>query len=253
MSLTFSLLFAFLAFITMFHWFMGHVAVWVSRLFFWLFAKVEVEGLENVPQEGPLIVVANHFSYYEVPLIGVTLPFVPRFFAAAELTEGLFLRLALWINNSILVKRGHADREALEEAFEELRNGGILAIFPEGGITEETVAVASQGQSTNQLVGQHSRVDGKLIPARAGAAFIASRTAVPILPIAIIGTEKLEGNLSLWRKIKVKVRIGRPFGPLVLDPTLRGRAKREQMDKLGHEMMRQVAALMPTENRGYYG
>lgn len=222
----------------------------LCRIFFFIFADVEVYGRENAPKRGPLIVVANHFSLFEVPLICITLPYAPVFIAARELAEYIFLDFIMWADNSIRIRRGQADRQALKQALDLLHREGILAIFPEGGITAETIAMAARGESTNHL--PNVRADAQLLPARDGTSFLAVQSQAPILPIALLGTEQMEGNLKRFRRTKIKIIIGEPFGPLTVDESLRGRAKRREMNVLSHKMMQKVAELMPVENRGYY-
>lgn len=222
----------------------------LCRIFFFLFADIQVHGRKNIPDRGPLIVVANHFSLFEVPLISLILPYVPVFIAAKELAEYILLDFVLWADNSILVRRGQFDRQALKKALDLLHKGGVLAIFPEGGITAETIAMATRGESTNHL--PNVRADAQLLPARDGTSFLAVQSKAPILPIAILGTEQMERNLKYFQRTKIKIIIGEPFGPLAVDETLRGRAKRQEMKVLSHKMMQKVAELMPEENQGFY-
>lgn len=229
------------------------IAARFFRLFFWLLARVEIRGRENIPPHGPYIVIANHFSQYEVPLISILLPQSPHFFAAEELSHYWLMRLAMWINDSIAVRRGQADREALKRAFHLLETGQTIAIFPEGGITTVTIEAGARGELTHEMHDQSSRHDAQLLPARPGAAYVATHSQVPILPIAVLGTEKMGENIKQWKRTPIQVIIGRPFGPLGGENGLRGREKRTQLDQLGHQMMQQLAALVPPENRGVYG
>ncbi|MDJ0754067.1 MAG: lysophospholipid acyltransferase family protein [Ardenticatenaceae bacterium] len=228
----------------------------VVRIFFALFTRLKIEGLENIPHknEGPLVIVSNHFSMFEVPLLARILPKVPTYFGAKELLEDPVVRYgAIGFKNEIIfVRRGKVDREALKAAQRMLQEKGWLSIFPEGGITELTVAMSGRGESTAHLVGHNSRVEGNLLPALPGAAFLAAQTHAHVLPIAIIGTEKLEGNLNLRKKIDVVVRIGPVYGPLMVPDHLRGRERREAINRYGHGMMEAVARLMPPGNRGHY-
>lgn len=236
---------------------MRRISLWliegVLRLFCALFVRRRVVGRENLPPRGPYIIIANHFSLFEVPLIGLVLPMLPIYFAARELAEVGVMRWAFWANETILVRRGYADRQAFFRSYEVLGNGRVLVIFPEGGITAETVERASAGLSTMDMTSHNSRPSAKLIHGRAGAAYIASKTQVPIVPIALLGTEKIERNVRRWRRTEVEVRVGRPFGPL---PALDGEQvwweKRRELNRLSDEMMREIAALMPVENRGVY-
>ena len=108
-----------------------------------------------------------------------------------------------------------------------MQQNGVLGIFPEGGAWAQV-----------------------LRPPRPGAAFVAARTGAPILPIGITGMPRIIGNARGGRRNRVTIRIGRPFGPFVVNG--RGRQRREQLDALGHEMMRQIAALLPAAERGVY-
>ena len=230
----------------------------VARLFFLIFTRTKVIGLENVPKPGsePLIIISNHFSYYEVPLLATRLPKMPTFLSAAELAEGKIIGLGMRVfrDRVIPVQRGVVDRRALQEAITQLLNNCWVAIFPEGGITREAITVAVNGVSTNNLPEGNSRLDAQLYPARPGVAFLATTTQARILPISFQGTEKIEGNLKRknYRRTPVTMRIGRPFGPLSLPEGLRGREKRAYMNRLGDEMMRAIAQLLPEGYRGVY-
>jgi len=108
-----------------------------------------------------------------------------------------------------------------------LAQDGILGIFPEAG-SWATV----------------------LRPPRPGAAFLAVRTGARILPMGFDGLPDVFPRLRKGRRARVTVRIGRPFGPF--HATGRGQARRQQLDAIGHEIMRHIAELIPPEWRGHY-
>lgn len=228
-------------------WSAYYIAVVLKRLFF----RVEITGLENLPASGPLLVVSNHFSWFEAPLIILCLPFQVRFVVMSELGDLWYFRPVLLAYKMVAIKRGRIDRAALREIGDGLANGDVVGIFPEGGIDPELQTAVSQGEST-QGRGQVSRLTAQLIPPRAGTALLATRNQVPILPIGFVGTEKVMGNLRRGRKTAVSMHIGQPFGPLAIPPDVRGKAKRQQLEQLGHGMMQQIANLLPPENRGVY-
>lgn len=238
----------------------GRLIRWVYllaiRLFFGVMTRLQIEGTEHIPlkDEGPLIVVSNHFSMYEVPLLAIVLPRVPTYFGASELINYPVVRYGFegFPDEIIFVNRGTIDRQALKAAQNTLANGRWLAIFPEGGITELTIAMGAMGDATDEIVGHNSRLEGTLLPARPGAALLAVQSRARILPIAFIGTEHIEENLKKRRRTPVKVKIGPPIGPFHIDLSLRGRIRREQIDRYGHQMMEAVARLFPAERRGYY-
>lgn len=226
------------------------ILFFLARFGFWLLTDLTVHGRENLPAKGPYIVIANHFSLFEIPLIAMVVPQAPIFIAAQELAENIFLDVLMWANDSIRITRGRADRQSLKQSLNVLAEGKVLAIFPEGGISAEAIELAAQGISTMAM--PNTREKAELLPARSGISFIAVQSGAPILPIAILGTEHLEGNLKRLKRTKVDVYIGEPFGPLEISEGVRGRAKRVEMDALSHEMMGKIAEMLPEENRGYY-
>jgi 1-acyl-sn-glycerol-3-phosphate acyltransferase len=108
-----------------------------------------------------------------------------------------------------------------------LAQSGVLGIFPEGGSWA-----------------------AMLRPARPGTAYLAPQTAAPLLPIGLDGLVDLFPRLRLGRHAAVTVRIGKPFGPFQAEG--QGRARRKQLEEIGHEIMQQIAELIPPERRGVY-
>lgn len=218
-----------------------------------LFISITVIGRENVPRHGPLIIISNHFSVFEPPLTALNLPYAPVYMAAVEHQSHWVLRLIMKAFDTIPVWRGQVDREALKQAQKLLDEGGILGIMPEGGVLPGLMEAIGAGQQVQHVpFAETGRESARLIPARPGVAYIATRSNAQVLPIAFLGTEKVAANMSRWRRTKVQMIIGRPFGPLTLDENVRGAARRQQIKELGDEMMRHLAALMPPENRGPY-
>ena len=230
-----------------------------AALAFRLVAPYTIEGLENLPDpdDGPYLVIANHFSYFEGPLMGITfLHDKVRFFAAPD-TLGEF-----WLIDSvyhvhrqylIMIQRGVVDRQALQAGVKTLNEGNWLVIFPEGGITDHSIDIASQGESTTHLRGgYYTREPAELLPARPGTALLATQTEAKILPMAFIGTEHVEGNLRNFRRSRLILRIGKPLPAMTMPEGLRGRERRAHIDRVSDEMMFALADLMPEENKGPY-
>jgi 1-acyl-sn-glycerol-3-phosphate acyltransferase len=227
--------------------------LFLGRLLKKIFVSLTITGWENLPEKGPLIVISNHFSLFEAPLIGLTLPTIPTYMVATELQSHWFVRILFSAFDLIPVWRGQVDRAALQQALRTLEKGGVVGIMPEGGIVPDLMAAISSGEQIPSLpLEQTARQSAQLIRARPGVAYLATRSSAQILPIAFLGTEKIIGNTKRLRRTKVKMIIGRPFGPLTLDATLRGAARRQCLDELGDIMMCHLAALMPPENRGLY-
>lgn len=200
----------------------------LSKIAFWLLADLEINGQENFPDQGPLIVVGNHFSFVD-PAAFVRVSPVPLDFIGGAVNPHapaiiLFIP-RLW--GFFPVKRGTGSTFALRQSEKVLNEGGVLGVFPEAGNWAQV-----------------------LRPPRPGAAFLVSRTNARILPIGLDGMDQIFPALKRFRRAKVTVNIGEPYQPKPV--TGKGRERREQIDELGHEMMRHIAELIPPEKRGHY-
>lgn len=198
------------------------------RLVGWF--RWSVEGLDRLPprEAGGMVIVMNHVHWADIPVIGTMLPFRYRlsWLAKAELFENPIL--GWWLRQMMVIpiRRGRRDTAALETAVEALRAGAVLLIFPEG---------------------TRSR-DGVLSSGRGGAVRMAMQAGVPILPIAITGTE--HGARGSYSRRPVHLRIGEPY---TVAPTPDGKIPPDVMDQLTVDMMGRIAALLPEERRGIYG
>jgi 1-acyl-sn-glycerol-3-phosphate acyltransferase len=189
----------------------------------------KVEGRENVPSTGPLILVANHVHVLDPILLVFTLPRWITFVAKEELFRSLFLRFWLRWAGSLPLRRDGKVREKqriLESAKKALEEGLILGMFPEGARSH----------------------DGKLRKGKPGSAVIASKTNVPLLPVGVVGTDKIHGISWLWKRPPIVVKIGKPFK---LPPT-NNKISRAQMQLLTTQLMGEIAALLPLEYQGAY-
>ncbi|MBI4233212.1 MAG: 1-acyl-sn-glycerol-3-phosphate acyltransferase [Chloroflexi bacterium] len=191
-----------------------------------VFAHWKVEGRENVPPMGPLIVVANHLSNLDPPLLSASIPRRLHFVAKRGLFKplvGSFLRAY----GAFPMNREGRDVGALLWALKLLRRDGAIVLFPEA--------------HRNPDVGMR-----KAIP---GIALLALRSQAPILPVGIIGTERIG---PLWRLAfptgHITVRIGQLFSL----PMIEGRMGRQQLESLADMVMFRVAALLPEQYQGVY-
>lgn len=187
-----------------------------------------VLGQENIPEQGPLLVVGNHFSFIDpVAMIRASpwpLEFVGGFHNPSAPP------VVTWIPKVwglYPVFRGTGSRYALRGAEAVMAQEGVLGIFPEGG---SWAAV--------------------LRPPRPGAAFLAARTNARMLPMGFDGLIDVFPRLRKGRRARVTVRIGKPFGPFAA--TGRGRERRRQLEEIGHKIMRRIAELISPERHGYY-
>jgi 1-acyl-sn-glycerol-3-phosphate acyltransferase len=190
----------------------------------------KVEGKENIPLTGPLILIANHVNLFDPFFLLFSFPRWINFMAKEELFRSPFLRPWLRWAGSLSISRGGRvteKQEMLKSARDALEKGLILGMFPEGG---------------------RSR-DGKLRKGKSGSAVIASKTNVPILPVGIIGTDKIKGISWLCKRPRIVVNISKPF---MLPPTS-NRMSKSQMELLTTQLMKEIAALLPPEYQGAYG
>jgi len=196
-------------------------------LAFGLLADIKVNGRENLPAGGPLIVVGNHFHFLDPLMFIHLLPYPAEFVGGAKMpnapTSVHFFERMFGV---IPTARGTVSRDTLYGAESVLRQNGVLAIFPEGG-SWATV----------------------LRPPRPGTAFLAWRTGARILPIGIDGTVGFFKNLGK-RRAAVTLNVGEPFGPL--SGSGGGRPSRAELDEMGHAIMRHISPLIPPERRGFY-
>lgn len=229
------------------------LVIYIGRLLIYLLCRVTIEGKDHTPHPPhKLLVISNHFSWFDAPLLSLLLPFPPAYLVATEAQEKGWLRALTTIFESIPIWRGQVDRTALTNAVAKLQTGGIVGIFPEGGINPDLAERVASGQRIPEIRGNIARAEPTLIRAKAGVALLATLGGAQIMPVALIGSHELLTYLKQWRRAPITIRIGPPFGPLQLDPRLKGQARRQRLDELADEMMQQVAILFPPENRGYY-
>lgn len=226
----------------------------LGRFLSFILFDVTIEGKENYPQSSqrPLIVIANHFSWFDAPILAIHLPFPPAFLVATESLNRWWVRGFVNLFDGIPIWRGQVDRNALRLSLEALKRGSILGIFPEGGMNPDNRERIARGEQIPELRGHASRRSGALVRGRSGSALLAVQSQAYILPVAIIGSEKVIDNLARFRRTHIHFKIGPVFGPMTLDDTLRGPERRGQLDRLTDEMMIQIAKLFPPERRGPY-
>lgn len=159
-------------------------------IIFKLFFRLKVTGQQNIPQDGPFIIVANHSSLLDPVILGVSVRPKVIFVAAAYLFKIGWLDYLLRKANSIPVQ-GENDISSLKRALKILKAGGVLGIFPEGGVDR---------QKDN-------------LPIKAGAAYLATKVGVPIVPIKIKGADKVlpRGAKFIISLNKIEVEIKKPI------------------------------------------
>jgi len=187
---------------------------------------MRVTGLEKFPRHGPALVVTNHLGDADIPVLLATLPGTPEALGKIELYDDLRVGWIMDWYGVIWLHRGKPDKRALRAALDGLQEGRIVCLAPEG---RQTLA-------------------GGLEQGLGGAAFLALKTGVPIIPVALTGTQNahVHGEMRRWRRAAVTVQVGEPFA-------LEGQADRHSALRAGtRRIMRSIAALLPEEYRGAY-
>jgi 1-acyl-sn-glycerol-3-phosphate acyltransferase len=201
-----------------------------TRVVVRVLARWEVEGRARVPLEGAVVLVCNHLHLLDPPLVAASMPRRVHTMAKRELFETPLVGWTMWPYGAIPVRRFSADMGALRAARNLLRRGDAVMMFPEGTRSK----------------------DAQLHPALPGAAMVALLAGVPVLPVAVTGTDavRLPRDLVGWlrgRRPRLSVTFGEPFAlPMTNADT---QAAEEATDL----MMRRVAALLPERYRGAYG
>lgn len=186
----------------------------------------KVSGVENIPAQGPLLVILNHTSWLDLFLPGLFFPRPLVGFAKIEAFHSYPIAWVLRWMRFVPIRRGEVDRAALGRAIQVLNSGGGFVVAPEGTRTQ----------------------DGRMIQAKPGVALLATAAHPIILPIGVVGTKRdsVVRNLRSLHRTRVDIRIG---PPVILDAT---RATKSSRQEITDELMLQIAQLLPEEQRGYY-
>ncbi|MCX6065937.1 MAG: lysophospholipid acyltransferase family protein [Chloroflexi bacterium] len=198
------------------------------RFVLFIIARVEIQGYENLPQGG-FILASNHLGrldsamlYYAIDREDIIMPVAEKY-----KNHWLFGPLVR-VLGGFFINRFDADIQAIREVLKRLEKGGVFVIAPEG---------------------TRSKVEA-LQEARPGVAYFASKTGLPVVPIAMTGTEDraVVDNLKHFRRSQIIVRAGVPFTL----PSLKGRNREEALVTATDEIMCQIGAMLPEKYRGFY-
>ncbi len=147
---------------------------------FKIFFRIKVNGKENLPDQGGVIVMSNHISAFDPPLLAAVFSRPVRFMAKKELFENPLLRFVLFLADAFPVDRSRNDITAVKKSLNLLKEGEVLGLFPEGT----------------------RRPEGKLGNPKSGSVMLAVKSGVPILPVGIKNI-KDQGRIT--------INIGQPF------------------------------------------
>ena len=192
-----------------------------------LLAKIQVNGRQHLPEKGPYLVVLNHTSTVDTPVLLLTFPIMKwRFFAVEKWkTHPIFGPIMAWLG-AIYVARGEIDRQQLREALAAIEEGVVFGLAPEG---------------TRSKTGQ-------MMEAKDGAAYLASRTNIPIIPVGLVNCDTIFANFKKLRTTQVFVNIGEPF----YLPDIGRRVRAKDLPAFTHYIMAKIAEQLPEKYHGVY-
>jgi 1-acyl-sn-glycerol-3-phosphate acyltransferase len=194
-----------------------------------LIARVRVIGKENVPSGGAFIAASNHIGRLDAPLVYYLLDRKDILLMVAEKYRDVaFFRWFVKALDAIWIDRFNADFAAMRAALNRLKKGWVVVLAPEGTRS----------------------VSGKLDDARPGTSYLAAKSGVPVVPVAVTGTHDPEvfAKLRRLRRLDVTVRAGKPM----IFPPVKGGGREAVLEAYTDEIMCQIAALLPAEMRGVY-
>lgn len=201
----------------------------IFRLFFHLISDIKLVGLENIPKTGAYLITINHISLFEPPLLLAFWPVAPEAAGAIEIWSRSGQAILVRLYHGIPIHRGEFDRQALDTMINALNSGRPLLIAPEGGRT-------------------HDLGMRRALP---GVAYLVEKTAVPVVPVGIVGaTDDFLDRALHFKRPPLEMRIGEP----VYLPSVEGKGaeRRQALQANADIIMQAIASLMPPEYHGVY-
>jgi 1-acyl-sn-glycerol-3-phosphate acyltransferase len=193
-----------------------------GRLVLPLVFRVRVNGKENFPEGGPLIVVGNHVAVMEAVLMAVYTPWQVEMLASMDVPHERLSALSIQFFGGIEFKRGHVERTAMRQAMGVLEQGGVLGLFPEGGIWDA----------------------GAMRP-QTGVAWLSYRTATPVLPIGFSGTLGALGAAARLKRPALAMNVGRILPAATLTE---GKARKACLEEYALQVVEAIRALVPKDD-----
>ncbi len=184
----------------------------ICRFILAVLRRWRVYGAENLPAAGGMVVVSNHTSYWDPVVVGCALKRQVYFMAKAELFAIPLLGPVIRALGAFPVKRQSTDRQAVKTALNLLARGELVGIFPEG-------------------TRSHS---GELLKPHVGAAVLACKAGVPLLPVALKGTRGIFG--------RVEVFVGEP-----IKLSFASKPAKQDLEEASDAVMKKIAGLLKTK------
>ncbi len=195
----------------------------VVRLILRFLTRVEITGEEHLPERGPLIVVGNHVAALEAPLMMAATPWQIEGLLGMDIPHEAITQVTMGLYGYIPIQRGAVDRRGLNQALDVLAQGGVVGLYPEGGIWQQGVPRVKRG-----------------------VAWLSYHAQAPVLPMAFSGTEGARGDALHFRRPDLTVTIGKLIPPAQAPA---GQHQREALQAYADQVLAAIYALLPAERR----
>jgi len=202
---------------------------WTAATALRLIAHVETTGWENLPAGGGFVLAANHVGRLDAFLVFALLDRPDILVMVAEKYRAYAVtRFLVRLVDGIFIDRNNADFGAVRTCLRRLQQGSVLAVTPEGTRS----------------------ASGNLIAARPGGMYLAWKAGVPVVPVAVTGSEDavVAWRLKRFRRLDLRIEAGKPFSL----PPIHGSRREAALQQYTDEVMCRIAALLPAERRGVY-
>jgi 1-acyl-sn-glycerol-3-phosphate acyltransferase len=213
--------------LTWFNWIVLTIMIIIGRTIETFLTRTRITGKEYLKTEGPAIVVANHASTYDAGIIRMHMPRTAFFVGPGDFKLALGGTWIIRNTGVILVNRGTVDLKSLKIMENALKNGGVLALFPEGGTWEKTIE-----------------------DVKPGAAYLSAQTGAKLIPMAISGTYRVWYKILRFKFPHVEVKIGEPLPPVQLSGNRKTR--QEELQQASVDIMRKIYDMLPPEDQARY-
>lgn len=196
----------------------------IGRFVIRLLTDFSIEGEDNFPDNGPYIMAGNHVAAMEVLLMALFSPHQVEILGAGDIPLDPNLAPFANLHGYIPINRGSVDQKALNQAVNVLNKGGVVGIFPEGGIWSRNIKQA-----------------------KIGVSWISQRSKAPVLPIGFIGMHGSLKDMLRFKKPTVKLRVGKILSYDSLFYDLSEKPKKEQLQEAADKIMEAIKCLLPIE------
>jgi 1-acyl-sn-glycerol-3-phosphate acyltransferase len=193
-----------------------------GRLLIPILCRLELNGEENFPERGPLLVVGNHTAVMETILLTVYTPWQIEMLGSIDIPHERITDIVSRFYGYIPIRRGRMEKTSMIQALSVLEQNGILGIFPEGGIW-----------------------DSGAMRAQTGVAWLSYRSGAPVLPLGFSGTKGALGAAFRFQQPEISMRVGKPLPPAHLP---KGTPRKIYFQEYAETVMQAVNALLPEDS-----